>query len=95
LNKPLARARSLTIEQADALRHDWHNAEAMVRLDADLAPALDELTRSVRHALDTCDRTLGTQVSHVYLAGGGCYQYGLLRHWSLSDRPIEIESAAG
>jgi hypothetical protein len=95
LNKPLARTRSLTIEQADLLRHDWHTADAMARLDADLAPALDELTRAVRHALNTCDTTLGTQVSQVYLAGGGCYQYGLLRHWSLSDRPIEVETAAG
>ncbi len=94
LNKPLARARSLTIEQADTLRQEWQTADAMVRLDADLAPALEELTRAVRHALDTCDTTLGTQVAQVYVAGGGCYQFGLLRHWSLSDRPTDIESAA-
>jgi Tfp pilus assembly PilM family ATPase len=94
LDKPLARARGITIEQADQLRHEWRGAEAIHRLDADLAPALDELTRAVRHALDTCDATLGTQVAHVYVAGGGCYQYGLLRNWSLSDRPAETDQTA-
>jgi Tfp pilus assembly PilM family ATPase len=82
LNKPLARARSLTMAQADTLRHQWHTAEAMYRLDADLAPALDELTRAVKHALDTCCSTLGSQLAQVYVAGGGCHQYGLLRHWA-------------
>ena len=81
-NKPLARARSLTIAQADTLRHQWHTAEAMYRLDADLAPALDELTRAVKHALDTSCGTLGSQLAQVYVAGGGCYQFGLLRHWA-------------
>jgi Tfp pilus assembly PilM family ATPase len=85
LNKSLARARSSTIAQADALRHQWHTAETLHRLDADLTPALDELTRAVRHALDTCTSTLGAQLAHIYVAGGGCYQFGLLRQWALPE----------
>ena len=95
LNKPLARARSLTIAQADALRHQWHTAETMHRLDADLAPALDDFTRAVRHALDTCTNTLGTQLAHIYVVGGGCYQFGLLRQWALPEcRGLLMASAS-
>jgi len=93
LNKPLARARSLTIAQADACRHQWQTAETMYRLDADLAPALNELTRAVRHALDTSTNMLGTRLAHVYVAGGGCYQFGLLRQWALPENHGSMQAS--
>ena len=54
----------------------------MAAVDRLLSPAIDELTRDVRRALSAfCDATTA-RIVRIYVTGGGCDQFGLLREWS-------------
>jgi Tfp pilus assembly PilM family ATPase len=81
-NKQLVSRFGITFQQADQLRLSPATADVMHRVDETLLSAFEKLTRAVRHALDACAEATGTRVVRVYVAGGGCDQFGLLRTWA-------------
>jgi len=86
LNKLLVAAFGATWEQVDQLRRQWNGARPLAEVDRALAPGLEELTREVRHALRAFHEATGCRVARIYVAGGGCDQFGLLREWSCLPR---------
>jgi Tfp pilus assembly PilM family ATPase len=82
LNRALVQALDVTWQQADQMRQQWPGSRPMVEIDRALAPAIDELTRELERALRAYRESMGARICRIYVAGGGCDQFGLLRDWS-------------
>lgn len=84
LNVPLVTALGKTWQQAEELRQNW-SGQSLAAIDKALMPALAQLTRELRQALEFCKQTLKCSFNCIYIVGGGCHQFGLLREWSPSE----------
>jgi type IV pilus assembly protein PilM len=82
LNRPLVDAYELTWQQADVLRKQWPGPRPMAEVDRVLAPGIEELSRELDRALRAFVETTGGILTKIYVAGGGCDQFGLLREWT-------------
>ena len=92
LNASLVTALGITWQQADELRQTW-SCRSIAAMDRALLPGIEQLTRELRQALQFCEQALDCQISRIYLAGGGCDQFGLLREWSKAEVGVASTSA--
>jgi type IV pilus assembly protein PilM len=95
LNRPLVDELSMTWCQADELRKKLPAVRRASKIDAILEPALDELTRDVECALRAYHDSMEARITRMYVAGGGCDQFGLLRMWSGLVKGAPAESERG
>jgi Tfp pilus assembly PilM family ATPase len=84
LNRPLVGAFGVTWQQAEQIRREWPGTRPMAEVDRALAAGIDEWTRDVVRALQAYRETMGTRIVRIFVAGGGCEQFGLLREWARS-----------
>jgi type IV pilus assembly protein PilM len=89
LNRPLVEAFSVTWQQANQIRQQWPGPRPMSAVDKALAPAIDEYTREVRHAVAAWKGATGGRIVRIYVSGGGSDQFGLLREWARSGIAYE------
>jgi len=85
INRALVDALSVTWQQADLIRQQWPSAQPLAKLDKMLAAPIEELTRDMEHAIRAFSDSTGARMTRLYIAGGGCDQFGLVREWSRSD----------
>jgi Tfp pilus assembly PilM family ATPase len=81
LNQLLVRVLGLTWEKADRLRQEWAGPPPLVEVDRALMPGFAELTREVQQTLRSFQDSMRLRIARIYVAGGGCDQFGLLRDW--------------
>ena len=84
LNRFVVDALGVTWQQADHIRQQWPGSRPMAALDRTIAPAIEELSRDLDHALRAFTDLTSAKITGIYVAGGGCDQFGLLREWSRS-----------
>jgi Tfp pilus assembly PilM family ATPase len=89
LNRPLVEALGITWHQADQLRQQWPGGQPMATVDRALAPAIDELSRDLAYALRAYHDSHATRAVRIFVAGGGCDQFGLLQAWSANAEAVQ------
>ncbi|TWT88478.1 hypothetical protein Mal64_19610 [Pseudobythopirellula maris] len=79
-NREIAKAKQITLAEADALRREIHKAPLSHEIDALLVGAYEAFAGRLVRVLNTHHSECGAPITKLLLCGGGAESYGLVRY---------------